>query len=68
MDKQITVIFPLLPDLEEFNNLLKEIWANRYGLKVICDAAHAFGVMIGKKSIMHYGDRSAVSFLCDQSV
>lgn len=28
--KQITVTSPLLPDLEEFNKLLKEIWASKW--------------------------------------
>ena len=30
MDKQITVTSPLLPDLEEFNTLLKEIWESKW--------------------------------------
>lgn len=30
MDKQITVTSPLLPDLEEFNTLLKEIWNSKW--------------------------------------
>lgn len=29
-EKQITVTSPLLPDLEEFNGLLKEIWASKW--------------------------------------
>ena len=29
-EKQITVTSPLLPDLEEFNALLKEIWASKW--------------------------------------
>ena len=36
--------------------------ANRYGLKVIYDAAHAFGVEIGGKSVLEYGDMSTLSF------
>ncbi len=36
--------------------------ADRHGLDVIYDAAHAFGVRIGDKSIMEYGDISAMSF------
>jgi dTDP-4-amino-4,6-dideoxygalactose transaminase len=43
--------------------------ANKYGLKVIYDAAHAFGVelkigdsQIGGKSILEYGDMSTLSF------
>lgn len=30
MDKQITVTSPLLPNLEEFNGLLKEIWESKW--------------------------------------
>lgn len=30
MDKQITVTSPLLPNLEEFNTLLKEIWNSKW--------------------------------------
>jgi len=30
MDKQITVTSPLLPNLDEFNNMLKEIWASKW--------------------------------------
>lgn len=33
-----------------------------YGLKVIYDAAHAFGVRIRGKSILNYGDMSVLSF------
>lgn len=36
--------------------------ADKYGLKVIYDAAHAFGVKISGNSIMNYGDLSALSF------
>ncbi len=36
--------------------------ADRHGLHVIYDAAHAFGVKIGDESIMNYGDISAMSF------
>ncbi|MBW8017466.1 MAG: DegT/DnrJ/EryC1/StrS family aminotransferase [Planctomycetes bacterium] len=36
--------------------------ADRHGLNVIYDAAHAFGVKIGNESIMNYGDISAMSF------
>lgn len=36
--------------------------ANRHGLHVIYDAAHAFGVKIGDRSILEYGDLSAMSF------
>ena len=29
-DKTITVTSPLLPDLDEFNEMLKEIWASKW--------------------------------------
>lgn len=36
--------------------------ADKYGLKVIYDAAHAFGVEVDGKSIMSAGDMSTLSF------
>ena len=36
--------------------------ADRYGLKVIYDAAHAFGVEVDGKSILNAGDLSTLSF------
>jgi dTDP-4-amino-4,6-dideoxygalactose transaminase len=36
--------------------------ADKYGLKVIYDAAHAFGVKVNGKSIMLAGDMSTLSF------
>ena len=36
--------------------------ANKYNLKVIYDAAHAFGVEYGNKSILTHGDISTLSF------
>lgn len=36
--------------------------ADKYGLKVIYDAAHCFGVDINGKSILEYGDISTLSF------
>lgn len=36
--------------------------ADTYGLKVIYDAAHAFGVRIGEENIASYGDLSVLSF------
>ena len=36
--------------------------ADNYGLKVIYDAAHAFGVQSPKDSILNYGDLSVLSF------
>lgn len=40
---------------------IKQI-ADTYGLKVIYDAAHAFGVEINGKSILEYGDICTLSF------
>ena len=42
-------------------NEITEI-ADRYGLKVIYDAAHCFGVEINGKSILEYGDLATLSF------
>lgn len=39
-----------------------EIIANKYNLKVIYDAAHAFGVEYKEKSLFDYGDVSTCSF------
>lgn len=36
--------------------------ADKYGLAVIYDAAHAFGVEVNGKSILNYGDISTLSF------
>lgn len=35
--------------------------AERHGLRVIYDAAHAFGVQVGGSTVLRYGDISAVS-------
>lgn len=40
---------------------IKEI-ADTYGLKIIYDAAHAFGVTVKEKSILEEGDMSTLSF------
>jgi dTDP-4-amino-4,6-dideoxygalactose transaminase len=42
-------------------NALADI-ARRHNLKLIYDAAHAFGVKVGGQSIAHYGDLSMFSF------
>ena len=44
-------------DTEAIQNI-----ADKYGLKVIYDAAHAFGVEINGKSILEQGDMSTLSF------
>jgi dTDP-4-amino-4,6-dideoxygalactose transaminase len=36
--------------------------ADKYGLKVIYDAAHAFGVNVNGKSVLNQGDMSTLSF------
>ena len=36
--------------------------ADKHGLKVIYDAAHAFGVKINDNSVLNYGDLSVLSF------
>ena len=36
--------------------------ANKYGLKVVYDAAHAFGVEINGESILNFGDMATLSF------
>lgn len=36
--------------------------ADKYGLKVIYDAAHAFGVKVNGKSVLNQGDMSTLSF------
>lgn len=44
-------------NIEEIQNI-----ADTYGLKVIYDAAHAFGVEIDGKSVLNFGDLSILSF------
>ncbi|HEX8429579.1 DegT/DnrJ/EryC1/StrS family aminotransferase [Hymenobacter sp.] len=39
-----------------------QLLADRYGLKVIYDAAHAFGVQLGGQSILNFGNVSVLSF------
>jgi len=43
--------------LERFKQI-----ANTYGLKLIYDAAHAFGVKVNGNSVLNYGDLSILSF------
>jgi dTDP-4-amino-4,6-dideoxygalactose transaminase len=42
-------------------NALADI-ARRHNLRLIYDAAHAFGVRVGNKSLAHFGDMSMYSF------
>lgn len=39
-----------------------DVIAKKYGLKVIYDAAHAFGVKVNGESILKWGDMSTLSF------
>ena len=47
-------------------NALADI-ARRHNLKLIYDAAHAFGLKVGNKSIGHFGDLSMFSFHATKS-
>jgi dTDP-4-amino-4,6-dideoxygalactose transaminase len=44
-------------DVKSFDDL-----SSKYNIKVIYDAAHAFGVRYGEKSLLSYGDASTLSF------
>lgn len=44
-------------DVEKFQKI-----GDTYGLKIIYDAAHAFGVTMNDQSILNYGDLSVLSF------
>lgn len=44
-------------NVDEIQNI-----ADKHGLKVIYDAAHAFGVKINGNSVLNYGDLSVLSF------
>ena len=59
---QTTAIMPVHvygnpADVERLQNI-----ADIYGLKLIYDAAHAFGVKVNNNSILNYGDLSILSF------
>jgi len=59
---QTTAILPvhvygMTCNVEQINYL-----ADIYGLKVIYDAAHAFGVKKGSQSVLNFGDLSVLSF------
>lgn len=60
-DKTVAILpvhlFGASCDIEVIQNV-----ADKYGLRVIYDAAHAFGVSYKGKSICQYGDASMVSF------
>lgn len=52
-----THVYGIPSEVEEIQEI-----ADRHGLKVIYDGAHAFGVKVKKKSIFEYGDISTCSF------
>jgi dTDP-4-amino-4,6-dideoxygalactose transaminase len=52
-----THVFGINCDIEKI-----ELIAKKYGLKVIYDAAHAFGSIYNGKSLLSYGDISTCSF------
>lgn len=52
-----THVYGIPCDVEKINFI-----ANKYNLKVIYDAAHAFGCVYGGKSLLSYGDISTCSF------
>lgn len=52
-----THVYGIPCDVEKIEQI-----ANKYNLKVIYDAAHAFGVKYKGKSILKYGDISTLSF------
>lgn len=59
---QTTAIMPVhvygVPcDVEHIQSI-----AQKYNLKVIYDAAHAFGVKVNSESVLNYGDMSTLSF------
>lgn len=62
INPQITVIMPV----HVYGNPCKlemiQRIADIYGLKVVYDAAHAFGVKINGNSVLDYGDLSVLSF------
>lgn len=59
VDRYIRMLLKYL-DKEKFENIEKI--ANKYGLKVLYDAAHAFGVQYKGRGITSYGDMSILSF------
>ena len=60
-DKTVAIlpvhVYGLPCDVEKIDEIAK-----KHGLKVIYDAAHAFGVKLGDQSVMLYGDASIISF------
>ena len=59
---QTTAILPVHVYGNPCNNDKIQQIANAYNLKVIYDAAHAFGVKVNNNSIFNFGDLSILSF------
>lgn len=57
-----TAILPVHVYGHPCNNEALQALAHKYGLKLIYDAAHAFGVQKEGRSILNWGDLSIVSF------
>jgi dTDP-4-amino-4,6-dideoxygalactose transaminase len=66
IEKLITPNISAIVPVHVFGNACEveeiETIANKYNLKVIYDAAHAFGVKYKNQSILNYGDISTLSF------
>lgn len=59
---QTTAILPVHVYGNPCNIVAIQKIANTYGLKVLYDAAHAFGTQLNNNSILNYGDLSVLSF------
>ena len=59
---QTTAIMPVHCYGRPVNMSAIQAIANKYGLKVIYDAAHAFGVEVNGESVLNAGDMSTLSF------
>lgn len=57
-----TAIMPVHVYGKPCNTKAIQVIADKYGLKVIYDAAHAFGVEVNGESILNAGDLSTLSF------
>lgn len=57
-----TAIMPVHCYGKPVNTVAIQAIADKYGLKVIYDAAHAFGVEVNGKSVLTAGDMSTLSF------
>jgi dTDP-4-amino-4,6-dideoxygalactose transaminase len=62
IDSEVTALIPVHVygnpcDVEEFDQIAKD-----HDLKIIYDAAHAFGVRVNGKSILRWGDAATLSF------